>query len=742
MAETAVGEADAKKVAEAIRDLVLVGGGHAHVHVLKSFGMRPMPGVRLSLVAREIETPYSGMLPGYVAGHYTLDECHVDLAPLARFARARLIHAEAIGLDRDRREVILAGRPGLRFDIVSLNVGATPSLSIPGAAEHAIPVKPIHRFARHWEALRARVEASLHPVAIAVVGGGAGGVELALAIRHRLDDKAAVSLVTKGRLMASHAPRTAALLRQAMAERGIACREDAEVAAIEPGGVVLAGGERIHAGEILLVTEAAAPGWLATTGLALDERGFLAIADTLRSIDDTGVFAAGDAATVLAHPRPKAGVFAVRQGPPLAENLRRALAGRPLRPFVPQRQFLSLIGTGDRRAVASRGRIALEGAWLWRLKEWIDRRWMQGYTELPVMAPMPMAAPDGMRCGGCGAKVGATSLSRALARLPRRPPRAGVLLGLADRDDVAALSVPSGQALLQSTDFFRALVDDPYLFGRIAAVHALGDLYAKGATPHSALAIAVVPHAAPELVEEDLAQMLAGAEAALAEAGAALIGGHSSEGTELAFGLTVNGTSPPEDILRKGGAEPGDVLILTKPLGTGVLFAAAMHGHARGRWLAAALASMTRSLAPASGVLRAHGARAMTDVTGFGLIGHAREMAEAGRVGLSLDPAAVPALEGALALVAQGFASTLAPENRRARRALTDDGGWAGTPELELLFDPQTAGGLLAAVPPARAEAGLAALRALGETAAIIGTVTASTDTVRPLRLVPPSSQR
>ncbi|MBM3549443.1 MAG: selenide, water dikinase SelD [Alphaproteobacteria bacterium] len=727
-------------MAGALRDLVLVGGGHAHVHVLKSFGMQPMPGVRLTLVAKAIETPYSGMLPGFVAGHYTLDECHIDLLPLTRFARARLVLAEAIGLDRDRREVLLPGRPGLRFDVVSLNVGATPNLSVPGAADHAIPVKPIHRFVRRWEALRARIEASPDPVRVAVVGGGAGGVELALAIRHRLKDKVRVELLTREKLMAGHTPRTGALLRRAMSERNVNFREEIEVTAVGSCTLVLGDGERVEADEILWVTEAAPPSWLAATGLTLDDKGFLAITDALRSIDDGQVFGAGDCATVLAHPRPKAGVFAVRQGPPLAANLRRALRDRPPTPFVPQRQFLSLIGTGDKRAVASKGPIALAGAWAWRLKETIDRNWMAGYAELPAMAPMAMPAPDEMRCGGCGAKVGASVLSRALGRLPRRPVRDGVLIGLADRDDVAAIEMPRDKALLQSTDFFRALVDDPYLFGLIAATHALGDLHAKGAVAHSALAIAVVPPAPSEIVEEDLAQMLAGAEAALAAAGAALIGGHSSEGAELAFGLTVNGTETAADILRKGGARPGDALVLTKPLGTGILFAGAMQGRARGRWIRGALDSMVRSLAPASRVLREHGAHAMTDVTGFGLIGHALEMARAGRVGFRIYPAAVPALAGAIDLLGQGVASTLAPENRRARRALVDDGSWAGTPALELLFDPQTAGGLLAAIPTDRVEASLAALRDLGETVAVIGTATTLADSVRPLVLAPPPS--
>ena len=234
--------------------------------------------------------------------------------------------------------------------------------------------------------------------------------------------------------------------------------------------------------------------------------------------------------------------------------------------------------------------------------------------------------------------------------------------------------------------------------------------------------------------------MLAGAEGALTEAGAALIGGHSSEGVELSFGLAVNGSAEPGAILRKRGAEPGDALFLTKPLGTGVLFAAAMHGRARGRWLAAATESMTRLPAVAAGLLGDHGARAMTDVTGFGLLGHVLEMVDAGSVAVRIDPAALPVLDGAKALLAAGIASTLAPENRRARRAIADDGGWGGAPELELMFDPQTAGGMLAAVPGDRAEACLAALRAVGETAAVIGTVGPPEDASRPISLFPRSS--
>src|SRR6266478_4649592 len=189
-------------------DLVLVGGGHAHVHVLKNFGMRPVPGVRLTLITRDVETPYSGMLPGYVAGRYSFAECHIDLVRLARFAGARLIHDEAVGLDRSARRILCRAHPSIRYDVVSLDIGSTPRLDdVPGAAEHTVSVKPIAEFAARWEALLERAQAQGH-IRLAIVGGGAGGVELALSAQHRLrglcGDAVEITLVTGGGLLPSH----------------------------------------------------------------------------------------------------------------------------------------------------------------------------------------------------------------------------------------------------------------------------------------------------------------------------------------------------------------------------------------------------------------------------------------------------------------------------------------------------------------------------------------------------------
>src|SRR5271163_1816934 len=708
------------------QDLVLVGGGHAHVRVLKGFGMRPMPGVRVTLLSRDVETPYSGMLPGYVAGHYSFAECHIDLGRLARFAGARLIRDEAIGLDRVGHFVLCRAHPPIRWDLLSLDIGSAPRpADVPGAAEHTVSVKPIDRFAARWEALLARARAEGH-VRLAVVGGGAGGVELALSAQHRLaglcTGAVEVSLVTREALLTSHNRRVRRLFERILAEHRVDVLTDSKIVRVEPGALICKDGRRITFDEALWVTEAGAAPWLAETGLPLTADGFIAIDDTLRSTGDPSIFATGDVATMIAHPREKAGVYAVRQGPPLAANLRRALAGKQVRRAVPQRRGLALIGTGDGYAVASRGPFAAHGIWLWQLKDWIDRRWMRRYRELPEMAADE--GEDPMRCGGCAAKVPAMVLARVMERL--QPARSdAVLIGLDSPDDAALISFPGAPPLLQTVDFFRAMVDDPYLFGRIAATHSLGDIYAMGGQPETALAIATLPAARPDIVEHDLFHMLRGGLDVLEPAGAVLIGGHSAEGAELALGFAVTGRVPAGKLLRKAGLRPGDRLILTKPLGTGVILAADGRGLASARAVEDALATMVQSAAASAACLLVHGATACTDVTGFGLLGHLLEMLRASEMDAALDPAAIPALDGALNLFARGITSSLHTDNLAALAALDVD---EAHPVGPLLIDPQTAGGLLAGIPAERADPCLGELRRLGYRAAVIGRVEASTD--------------
>ena len=746
-----------------VKDLLLVGGGHSHVDVLKKFAMKPIPGVRLTLVCRDVAAPYSGMLPGYIAGQYTFDEAHIDLGPLARFAHARFLHDTVTGLDLAHRKVLFAERPPVSYDLLSINTGARPrTYDIPGVEGNVTPVKPIHGFVAHWERFKTRVLETTGSVSIGVVGAGAGGVETLLAIQFNLGnlirdrggdpDRLAFHLVTDtDDILPTHNAAVRSRFRRVLAERGVNLHFDRAVQRVSRGSLHCKGGLDLPLDEVLWVTDAGAPEWPGDAGLAVDDVGFIQVDDSLQSISHPGVFAAGDIAAMVNHPRPKSGVFAVRQGPPLAANLRRALLGRRLRPFKPQHHFLSLITTGDQHAVASRGPWAFEGGAVWRWKNWIDRRFMEKYNDLPKMdddqvpaLARGLADADvikeisalAMRCGGCGAKVGSTVLSRALDTLdPVR--RDDVLIGLQEPDDAAMVSVGNGHGMVHTVDCFRSFIDDPYVFGQVAANHALGDVFAMGGEAQSALAIVTVPFGLEEKVENDLIQMMAGAMTVLEEAGTALVGGHTSEGAELSLGFAVNGLVETEDVLRKGGMKAGDRLVLTKGLGTGVLFAADMRQKAKGRWIEGALSSMVQSNRAGADCLFAHGATACTDVTGFGLLGHLVEMTRPSEVDVELDLAAIPLLDGARETVEAGIFSSLQPQNVRLRRAIRDVEAVAGDPRYPLIFDPQTAGGLLASIPGDKAEACVAALQGLGyAAAAVIGTVKPMSNALEPITVL------
>ena len=361
----------------------------------------------------------------------------------------------------------------------------------------------------------------------------------------------------------------------------------------------------------------------------------------------------------------------MRAGPIVKDNLIAYILNQPLTNHKPQTEFLGLISTGEKYAVASRGNHALEGAFLWTLKDQIDRTWMGGYQNLPTMEEELMTnsnsesdsnkgsqtnfipnslfnrGPDAlaafaevnMRCGGCGAKVGSTTLTRVLDTVHRRRTfrsAANITTKKIDPDDAAIVHLPkgcSGGAMIHTIDFFRSFISDPYTFGMIAAVHALSDIHAMGADAINALALAVVPFAATESITEfTLIDMLSGASDVFDEENCELIGGHTCEGAELALGFAVNGfTSEPRSLLRKRGGKVGDKIVLTKPLGTGALFAADMRAKCRGLHVEEAITSMKTSNRLASKVAmqfvrKTKGIHAATDVTGFGLIGHLLEM--------------------------------------------------------------------------------------------------------------------
>jgi selenide, water dikinase len=709
-----------------VRDLVLIGGGHAHALVLRKWAMNPQPGVQLTVINPAPVAAYTGMLPGVVAGHYRRDEAVIDLVRLCRFAGARLVLGAVSGIDPAARLIEIPGRPPLRYDIASLDVGVLAGPMTMDGITHAIPARPLDTFLTGWEAHLAR---NLPQDRIVIIGGGVAGAELALAIAHRLQDrKPDITVIDSAEVARALPPRGKALLRHALTQQGIKLRDHTPIASVSAKAVTLADGTTLPSDLTIAVAGAAPHGWLQNTGLDLTN-GFVTVSPTLQS-SDPAIFAAGDCAHLPHAPRPKAGVFAVRAAAVLHDNLRNALSGRTLRPFQPQKDYLKLISLGEKSAMVERNDISFAHPSLWRWKNRIDRSFMDKLTDFPAM-PAQLTPPDAAAglaqamaakplCGGCGAKVDALELRAVLNKLPA-PKRAEVQSG--PGDDAAILRADAGFQVM-TTDHLRSFTTDPYVMARIAANHALGDIWAMGATPQVALAQITLPRMASPLQAALLADIMAGAAEVFSAAGADVVGGHTSVGAELTLGFTVTGLA--DRVLTKGGARPGDRLILTKPIGSGTIMAAEMAiarvpGLVLGEAVAGALTQMQRSLGPAAHVL-AGTATAMTDVTGFGLAGHLAEMLQASGCAAQLDLASLPFLPGSVALAASGHASSLAPANRAAMAGILPDDP---RPEAALLIDPQTAGGLLAAVPPDQADRVLQSLLATGETAAIIGVVEA-----------------
>ncbi|HEY9666907.1 MAG TPA: selenide, water dikinase SelD, partial [Coleofasciculaceae cyanobacterium] len=609
---------------------------------------------------------------------------------------------------------------------------------------------------------------------LGIVGGGAGGVELAMTMQRRLHQilkakgisseqpelSLQIHLFQRGeKLLPHHNHWVSRHLHNLLVNRGIQVHLEESVSEIFPDKIRCESGLTVECDYTFWVTNASAPNWIEESGLKTDSDGFILVNDFLQSQSHPNIFAAGDIATMVNHPRPKAGVFAVRQGKPLFENLRRLLLEKPLKPYKPQKFYLGLIGTGDEEAIASWGSFGWQSPLLWRWKDHIDRKFMERFSDLPKMEADNRSFSEErlgiekeiqnqkysiqnpvMRCAGCGSKVGSTTLERVLQRLQLHTPnwtqRDDILIGLGTPDDAAVVQVPPGQVMVQTIDYFRSLISDPYIFGQISTNHCLSDIFAMGAIPQSALAVVSVPYATEDKVEETLYQLLLGAVKVLSQSHAQLIGGHTTEGAELAFGLSCNGLATPDKLLKKDGMKPGQVLILTKALGTGTLFAAEMRLEAKGRWIDNAVHSMLLSNQEAARVFLEYGATACTDITGFGLLGHLLEMVKPSGVAVELDLDAIPVLEGALETLQKGITSSLQPHNLRASYYIDNLSEVSASLHYPLLFDPQTSGGLLAAVPSEQASACLAALQASHYCESrIVGRVVPVLEGIKPIAL-------
>ncbi|MEI6334970.1 MAG: selenide, water dikinase SelD [Methylococcaceae bacterium] len=745
-----------KNATPVVSDLVLLGGGHANIQVLKMMAMNPLGGLRITLISDQTHSPYSGMIPGYLAGYYLYEDCHFDLRRLCEELGLRFIKAKIIGIDPQRKKIQLENRVDINYDCASINVGIEPRPIEKLAQESAfkiIPLKPISQFITHWDQLMTDLKDykgnDLLPLAI--VGAGAAGVEISIILKMLIDKNqwnATVSLIHRHDTLVSEKDRQAQKqLLKTLKELGITLYQNTEVLEVQENGLVLKGANGLVHTDIfyraLIATQAAAPEWFKNSGLPVNQDGFLKVTEKLLVEHEDSLFAAGDCIHFSPSPLKKAGVYAVRQGMTLEHNIRAFFTRQAsLKTFHPKKNVLSLITIGDKKALVHQDSASLlrvlSPALLWTVKDWIDKRFMArfqaetfavnpGHVGKVMPVPKKTLVPEDWQdntCGGCGSKLAASTLTQSLNKLTI-PQDDFVLLGVKDGEDCALTQVSENTLCLQSIDQFRSFISDPYLLGQIATQHALSDVYAMGGIAKTAQVGLTLCAAAEKIHGEDIFQVMSGVLDVLTKNATALVGGHTGEGAELAIAIAVQGEVAPTQVLRKQLTQSGNQLILTKPIGTGVIFAANMLAQANGKWVDEVLSSMLQSNKTALETIRSFAVSGCTDITGFGLLGHAVEMLGKNNdnsLGIKIDYKAIPLFDGVNQLFEKGYFASIAGKNHQSlRTVLSED---INNQNFPALFDPQTSGGLLFSVPSHQTEDCLKALHQHGiSKACVIGEV-------------------
>jgi len=608
-------------------------------------------------------------------------------------------------------------------------------------------MKPISAFLDKWSELlnfmatfpdQEKREAKTTGANIAVVGGGAAGLEVAMILQRKLGQKcSSINLFQSAdRLLPTHPKITQNKLAKRASQMGLNIYLNEKVTSYHDHVITTSSGKQFACDRAIWATQASAPSWIAKTGLPTDSKGFIKVKRELQVEGHPIIFAAGDC---IAFPTPlaKSGVYAVRQGKVLANNLRSALLGAKRQKHKPQKNFLSLITAGEPVAYASKRVYLGSGHLWWLVKDYIDRKFMQkwqDYSQITQNMDRKFANQDSLNaldvsftendCGGCGSKMDPQTLFSVLSSLesPKSNSTSLIEVGLKERDDAMVTKPLHGQQITESVDMFRSFISDPYLFGKIATLHAISDLYAIGSKPFSAQALIQLPDAPPTILARDLKILLQGIGSVLKEEGIELTGGHTTVGSELQAGFAVMGVLSQLSI--KTTCQDGDELLLTKPLGTGACLRAHMQGDLSARDLEEILSGMLGSNGIALDLLEEFQIHAMTDISGFGLAGHLFEMLGASSLQAVIDLPSIPIYCGYHDAIKNRHMGTLASATGMHIKASVPN----------IMLDPQTSGGLLIAVPKGEAQKILDRIRSKSSIpAARIGAIRARASTAPPM---------
>jgi len=710
----------------ASRHIVLLGIGHTNAHVLRMYAMRGLPDTALTCISDHHVSAYSGMLPAVLAGQLPKTAMEIDLVKLCASVGARLITQRVSGLDPTKRQIHFEYRPPMDYDLLSIGVGSTAVRNaVSVTSKSVVELKPMQSFLERLQTVVSQLKEKVgdRSLRVAVAGSGAAGLEIAFClpafIKKHWSGNFSITLVTRSKnILEGSRTRTRQMALNEFQHRNVKVVTAATVDSLEEGRITFSNGETLDADVVIWSTGAAPPPILSQLGLATDANGFLLTRPTLQSVTNPHVFAVGDTGTLETQPTPKAGVYAVRQGPILWKNLQRSLAGEPLKPYRPQHNFMQLLNLGDGTAIGQWKSLTFSGRWVMRLKHSIDTAFMDKFQAEPMLDE-----EDPMQCRGCGCKVGADLLASAL-------PAAGNI----KFDDAAEIGRTEEHKIVASTDFFTSPFVDPFLTGRVAALHAASDIVASGAEAKYALSNVVIPMGPPGPQQAVLRELLAGAKCEFDAMDAAIVGGHTIEGPRLEIGFTVIGNTMGENLLEKRNLQVGDGLYVTKPIGIGVLLAAHMRSRCSAEDYGQLVDAMLERQHAYARLAIQSGIIAGTDITGFGLAGHLLEMLDASQTGACLQLDRIPVLPGACDAIAGGIQSSLAPSNRMAAVKIQATPDIRRHPTFDLLFDPQTCGGLLLGIADEQMQSLELKIADSGFRPLVrIGTVTASNAIQQPL---------
>jgi len=677
--------------------IVLVGGGHSHCIFLKMWAMKKVkPPLDIILINPSGFTPYTGMLPGLISGNYTRKDAYVDLVKLCNASGVRLLIGSVGKINLHKKSVMVQGRAEITFDIISVNVGIKSMASdFLHQSESVVSAKPMDKLYKRWKEFLAKKYKN-RKKAVTIVGGGLGGLELAFAVKESLEKEAVlheITVIERGKILKYETDNLNKKLTKFLLAKKIKIIENINILRFNNNKILLSDGTNIHSDFTIMTAGAHPYTWIEKSGIPCNE-GFIVVDSYLKSSKFPFLYAAGDCAHLDSSPRPKAGVFAVRAGPYLFHNIISVFENRAPRKFFPQRNHLKLISIGGQKAISSGRGFQFSGNTIWRWKNFIDKKFMEGFSSLKPMGNKKELDINSreiqkqMICGGCGSKIGQELLNEAISKISKKKNR-NILNSIGD--DAAIINNGLSKQIV-TTDHLKAFTKDPWLLSRISIIHSLGDIWAMGSKPKFALLNIILPEASKSIQANWLHEIMDAANYTFLSEDISLIGGHTTQGAELTIGVTLLGDmrSKPTEI---SNAKIGDKIVLTKPIGTGVILAGEMQGLTSGQDLINALSWMQKSQSPLLEVTR--NCNAMTDVTGFGLIGHLMNICEASSVSASISINKVPLLDGAIELVKKGVKSTLFSENKGKNKNIH----MVEDPALDLLFDPQTSGGMLISIP-------------------------------------------